>query len=71
MIVKFTNTVAQRRKEKHLAWYRDFGLRLRAARLARGTTEVYDLRWSLYPITTSQPDTGGAGRFAARRYFPA
>ena len=40
MIVKFTNTAAQRRKEKHLAWYRDFGRRVRAIRMASGTTEV-------------------------------
>jgi hypothetical protein len=35
-VVEFPNTVERRREEERLAWYRDFGHRLRAARLARG-----------------------------------
>jgi transcriptional regulator with XRE-family HTH domain len=40
MIVEFPNTAARRRNEERLAWYRDFGLRLRVKRLASGITEV-------------------------------
>jgi transcriptional regulator with XRE-family HTH domain len=39
-IVKFPNTAARRRKEESLAWYRDFGRRLRLTRSALGITEV-------------------------------
>jgi transcriptional regulator with XRE-family HTH domain len=40
MVFEFPNTVARRRNEERLAWYRDFGNRLRVKRLASGITEV-------------------------------